>query len=311
VHAEQGEEEEEPEAEATEGEGKSTAAIDEADMPIALPGLKSPVDLALLETWEASFVGTRLSAAATTGQILCHVPDLKCLVRLEAPPVRAVIDGIARCRAHRASFAADDADAEATAAAALDASVSEYSDADAADEPPALKLMVRTSPATLGATTAAAAAATAGVEPPPLRSVLRYQLPAAAVPPPLLAVMQVNDAPSRRADGAGLPRWHVYVRVQVQLSRNLPSRTLPGRLVVDLPKQSPPMKACTPKGVYSAHKNKARLWTPWCFVPSCAACQINLKVSGSFLTCKGSSLSRKMLLLATPCPCRSCSMCRP
>jgi hypothetical protein len=250
-------EEEEAEVEAPEVEEEGAAAIDEPDMPIALPGLKSPVDLALLETWEASFLGTRLAAAGTTGQILCHVPDLKCLVRLQTPQVQAVIDGVLRCRAHRASFAADAADAEATAAQAGNDSDSEYSDVDAV-APAALKLMVRTSPATLGAATAAAAMVPPDAPPPPPRSVLRYQLPAAAVPPPLLAVMQVNDAASCRADKAGLPRWHVYIRVQVQLSQNLPARTLPGRLVVELPKQSPPMKACRPKGTYSAHENRVR-----------------------------------------------------
>ena len=142
-----------------------------------------------------------------------QVPDLKCLVRLEPPNVRAIADGVARCRAHRASFAHDAADAEATGGGGGDTD-SEYSDADGSAEE-ALRLMVRTSPATLAAATAAAAA-TVDEPPPPPRAVLRYQLPAAAVPPPLLAVMQVNDAASRRADAVGVPRWHVFIRVQVR-----------------------------------------------------------------------------------------------
>jgi hypothetical protein len=226
------------------------AALEDPDMPIALPGLKGPCDVSLLEKWRACFVGTRLSAAATLGQVLVDVPDLKCLVRLEPPEAsRTAMDAMTRCRAHRASFATDAADAEATAANAPD-DVSEYSDSDG--RAAALQLSVRTSPTTLGAATAAAAAAALGAAPLPPRSVLEYLLPAAVVPPPLLAAMQVNDAPSRKADAVGIPRWHMLVRVQVQMSYGLPCSAVGGRLIVRLPKGSPPMRGCIPKAKYSA-----------------------------------------------------------
>ena len=79
-------EEEEAEEAEVEEEEPEPAAADEPDMPLALPGLTSPVDLALLERWRASFVGTRLSAAATDGFVLCQVrraacPAACCIVR--------------------------------------------------------------------------------------------------------------------------------------------------------------------------------------------------------------------------------------
>lgn len=164
-----------------------------------------------------------------------------------------VVRAVERGRAHAESFHPED---EAVLRGEDDPAAdteSEYS-ADLPDSQPALRLAMRARTGRV----ASAAVLDEATGKAPTRSVLEYELPAAALPPPFQGCLQVHEVPLGTATAIGLPQWDVYMRVRLQAAHGLPCSTIHGTLLLRLPDSAPLLAACSVKASYVKAKNLVR-----------------------------------------------------
>lgn len=154
-----------------------------------------------------------------------------------------------RARGHAASFQPED-EAVLRGEGAVDDTESEYS-ADLPEQQAALRLAMRSRTGRV----ASAAALDEATGRAPTRSVIEYELPAAAMPPPFLGCLQVHEVPLGTSTSVGLPQWDVYLRVRLQASHGLPCSTIHGTLLLRLPESAPALAACSVKAKYVKRKN--------------------------------------------------------